>query len=163
MAPLSRRQFLVSGAMAAGGAALALVAPDDLLARTRRYGPASARFGPTVPDPGGLLDLPRGFQYRVISAEGSFLSNGQTVPGNFDGMACFPAGEDTVILVRNHELGPNANTAIEGRNPFDRSEMGGTTGVVVAGRRRRAIHDFVTSSGTRINCAGGERRRGRPG
>ena len=155
MSALSRRQFLRGGAAAAGGAALALAMPGHLLASSRRYGPASERFGPTLPDPGGLLDLPRGFQYRVLSAEGSFLSNGQTVPGNFDGMACFADGPDSVLLVRNHELSPNANTAVEGRNPFDPREQGGTTGIVVAGARRRAVSDFVTSSGTRLNCAGG--------
>jgi hypothetical protein len=27
----------------------------------------SAGYGELVPDPGGLIDLPKGFQYRVIS------------------------------------------------------------------------------------------------
>jgi hypothetical protein len=62
MASLSRRQFFRAGALAAGGAVFALANPDQLLAQSRRYGPASERFGPTVDDPGGLLDLPRGFQ-----------------------------------------------------------------------------------------------------
>src|SRR3712207_8650808 len=37
-----------------------------------------AGYGPTQPDPRGMLDLPEGFRYRVISREGSKLSDGRS-------------------------------------------------------------------------------------
>ncbi|MBA3473212.1 MAG: DUF839 domain-containing protein [Rubrobacter sp.] len=114
----------------------------------------SGGYGELVTDQGGLLDLPRGFQYRVISEEGSTLSNGAPVPGDFDGMAAFQGPRNTTVLVRNHELRPGDPNPVVGTNPYDPSQPGGTTGIVV-GRNRKEIKDFVTSSGTRNNCAGG--------
>ncbi len=149
MSGVSRKSFLARGVGAAATAALGR--PVQAMGK-RSVGP----FGPEVSDPGGLLDLPRGFRYRVISAEDSFLSNGQTVPGDFDGMACYPGPDrNSVYLVRNHELRPGDPNPVEGRNPYDASQPGGTSAVIVAGSQRRAVRDFVTSSGTRNNCAGG--------
>jgi uncharacterized protein len=118
-----------------------------------------------VQDPGGLLDLPAGFQYRVISEQGTTLSTGEPVPGDFDGMAANPGpSSNTAVLVRNHELQPldisPAGDApvydpVFGGNPYDPAAPGGTTGVVVNLDDRTEIEDFVTSSGTLNNCAGG--------
>jgi uncharacterized protein len=117
---------------------------------------ASAGFGDLVPDPNKLIDLPTGFQYRVISETGSPLSSGGTVPGDPDGMAAFPGpGTNSTVLVRNHELNPNDGAPLIGTNPYDRSQTGGTTGILVNLEDRTEIRDFVTSSGTRNNCAGG--------
>jgi uncharacterized protein len=116
----------------------------------------SAGYGELVPDPGGLLDLPRGFQYRVISEEGTPLSSGGTVPGDHDGMAAFRGpSSNTTILVRNHELNKDEGSPVVGRNPYDSGETGGTTGILVNLEDRTEISDYVTSSGTRNNCAGG--------
>ncbi|MBH0245909.1 DUF839 domain-containing protein, partial [Streptomyces cavourensis] len=79
----TRRQVL-----AGGGAAAAIAftgAFSELFAGT-----AAARghggYGPLVPDPDGLLDLPKGFRYRVLSREGDPLRSGEgQVPGNHDG------------------------------------------------------------------------------
>jgi secreted PhoX family phosphatase len=111
-------------------------------------------YGPLVQDPAGILDLPSGFQYRIISEEGSTLSNGAPVPGSHDGMGAFPGAGDTTILVRNHELQRNESPPVVGKNPYRSSQRGGTTGIVV-GPDRKEIKDFVTSSGTLNNCAGG--------
>ncbi len=47
-------------------------------------------YGPLVPDPHGLLDLPKGFRYTVLSREGDRLRSGEgPVPSNHDGMAAF--------------------------------------------------------------------------
>jgi secreted PhoX family phosphatase len=117
---------------------------------------ASAGYGALVPDPGGVLDLPEGFQYRVISEEGTPLSRGGTVPGDHDGMAAFRGpSKNTAILVRNHELKPEDGSPVVGTNPYDPNETGGTTGILVNLEDRTEIRDFVTSSGTRNNCAGG--------
>ena len=92
---ISRRAFLGMGGM--GAAALALGA--------RGASAAEAGYGTLRPDPGGIVELPKGFQYRVISPEGTKLSNGAPVPSDFDGMAAFRgARRGTTLLVRNHEL-----------------------------------------------------------
>jgi secreted PhoX family phosphatase len=64
----------------------------------------SAGYGELVPDPGGPIDLPQDFQYRVVSEEGTALASGGTVPGDRDGMAAFSRpSSNTTVLVRNHE------------------------------------------------------------
>src|SRR5215203_2939574 len=143
---LSRRAFLTLGGMSA--AALAFGSWGA------RPSNGAVGYGPLVEDPAGILNLPSGFQYRIISEEGSKLSNGAPVPGDHDGMAAFQGPGDTTILVRNHELGPNEGPAVVGTNPYRSSQSGGTTGIVV-GSDRVEIDDYVTSSGTRNNCAGG--------
>jgi secreted PhoX family phosphatase len=111
-------------------------------------------YGPLVKDPGGVLDLPKGFQYRIISQEGEKLSDGRPIPAMFDGMAAFPGKNNSTILVRNHELGGNTKYPVEGKNPYNKLKTGGTTALVV-GPDRKIIDEYVTSSGTIRNCAGG--------
>jgi uncharacterized protein len=116
----------------------------------------SAGYGELVPDPGGLIDLPKGFQYRIISEEGSPLSSGGVVPGDHDGMAAFPGpSSNTTILVRNHEQRVGDPNPLAGANPYDPAAPGGTTGIMVNLEDRTEISDYVTSSGTLNNCAGG--------
>jgi uncharacterized protein len=150
----SRRRLLERGARIAGGA----VALGTIGACADDGREETAGYGDLVADPGGLIDLPDGFQYRVISQEGSKLSNGAPVPGHHDGMAAFRGRGDTTILVRNHELfdGDEApqGAPVEGRRPYDRGQPGGTTAIVVRADLR-TIEEYVTSSGTRTNCAGG--------
>lgn len=147
---ISRRAFLGMGGLSA--AALVLGSKGVMSQAS-----GSAGYGELVPDSGGVIDLPRGFQYRIISEEGSTLSNGAPVPGDHDGMAAFQGPGNTTILVRNHELGfrDGADPSVIGKNPYDPAERGGTTGILVNNEDRREIRDFVTSSGTRNNCAGG--------
>ncbi len=62
--------------------------------------------------------------------------------------------------MRNHELSLSDGTSgdnepVEGTNPYDATQPGGTTGTVVDNQSRRALKDFVTSSGQSTNCAGG--------
>lgn len=148
---ISRRAFIGMGGM--GAAALALGA--------RGAAAAEAGYGRLYPDPGGIVELPRGFQYRVISPEGSKLSNGAPVPSDFDGMAAFRGPKKgTTLLVRNHELSINDgvsgdNEPVQGSNPYDANQIGGTSAVVVDNDSRKVLRDFVTSSGQTTNCAGG--------
>jgi secreted PhoX family phosphatase len=103
-----------------------------------------------------MLDLPRGFQYRVISREGSRLSNGAPVPGDHDGMAALKGPErGTTTLVRNHEQCVGDPNPVAGENPYDPASPGGTTAVVVDNDSRRVVRSYVSSSGTLNNCAGG--------
>jgi secreted PhoX family phosphatase len=116
----------------------------------------SAGYGDLVPDRNGILDLPRGFQYREISLEGTPLSSGGVVPGDHDGMAAFPGpSSNTAVLVRNHEQRVGDPNPVAGKNPYDPAAPGGTTGIVVDLETRTEIRDYVTSSGTLNNCAGG--------
>ena len=122
---ISRRTFIGMGSM---GAAALVLGAKGALSQTA----ASAGYGPLVPDPGGLLDLPEGFQYRVISREGTALSSGGIVPGDHDGMAAFRGPRrNTALLVRNHELKPEDGSPVVGTNPYDPNETGGTTGILV--------------------------------
>ena len=151
-----RRTFL---RLASGGtAALALGATGALRSPSAASGAqerTNGGFGELAPDPGGVLDLPRGFQYRIISPEeGGKLSNGAPVPGDHDGMAAFAGAGGTTILVRNHELVGTQQPAVPGKNPYNPTQPGGTTGIVV-GPNGKELSSFVTSSGTKNNCAGG--------
>ena len=113
-------------------------------------------YGPLVPDPRGLLDLPRGFSYRVISSAGDTLSTGGAVPGNHDGMGVFEQ-RDRRVLVRNHELTGLAQSATAAADPalvFDPTVGGGTTNVTVT-KDGELLDHRVSLAGTIRNCAGG--------
>jgi hypothetical protein len=153
MHSISRRQFLRAGAYTAGGAALTLGTGATALSNPKN-GKGTPGFGELEPDPGGLIDLPRGFQYRLISAEGDTLSNGAPVPADHDGMAAFRGPGGSTVLVRNHELSGTETPAVAGSNPFDPAQPGGTTGIILDPSGRE-VKSFVTSSGSQQNCAGG--------
>ncbi|MEW2634907.1 alkaline phosphatase PhoX [Streptomyces sp. NPDC048389] len=124
-------------------------------------GTAAARghrgYGPLVPDPDGLLDLPKGFRYRVLSREGDPLRSGEgPVPSNHDGMAALPGRRGRVRLIRNHE---NRHTArigvptVEGLT-YDPAARGGCTALELDGRGN-VLGERVAVAGTAVNCAGG--------
>ena len=71
---------------AAAGAAI-VASPLAFLFRRE----ARADGGPLVPDPARILALPPGFRYRVLQRTFAPMSDGFTVPGRPDGMACFAA------------------------------------------------------------------------
>jgi uncharacterized protein len=136
--------------------------------------PVLEPYGPLATDPAGLLDLPRGFSYTIVSREGEPMSDGLITPGSFDGMACFPhaGGRDRVILVRNHEVWPDATSGgafgadhrlatpeIRSRlfdaAPDGTPKLGGTTTLVWDMRARRLVRAHLSLGGTCGNCAGG--------
>ncbi len=129
-------------------------------------------YGPLRPDPAGLLDLPQGFTYQVVSHAGEIMDDGFHVPGSFDGMGCFAAGVGKVALVRNHELGLSSwsrSAAMDvaalqsrlatlphfGRAPDGRVLPGGTTTLIVDLATGRRESQFLSLTGTSTNCAGG--------
>lgn len=118
----------------------------------------SRGYGALRPDPNGLLDLPRGFQYRAFSRTGDMMSDGSLVPGDHDGMAAFAGPRDTTILIRNHELSPDEVTKPKVKAPVDKQydtlSRGGTTTLIV-GSDRKLIKDYASLAGTYRNCAGG--------
>ena len=132
-------------------------------------------YGPLKPDPNRILDLPEGFAYRVIAQGGETMDDGLFMPGQFDGMACFPAGETRVALVRNHEIkhgnrshrnwGPGGlNLERIGQIPADRVYDTFKNGKALGGGTTTQIYDLATGRtvsqrlslvGTSYNCAGG--------
>lgn len=121
---------------------------------------AASPYGPLQPDPAGLLDLPKGFSYRIISKLGDAMSDGGTVPDRADGMGCFDLGDGTIALVRNHELKVNHDAGGELAEGFDRNEAGamlpgGTTNLVLDAATLEIVREFRSLGGTIRNCAGG--------
>ncbi len=123
-------------------------------------------YGPLVADPAGLLDLPAGFSYRIVSALGQPMDDGDTVPDNADGMGCFPGPDGLVILVRNHELAvadragsghaaPTGSAATFDRDAGGRMLPGGTTTLWVDPATGDVRRQFRSLNGTIRNCAGG--------
>lgn len=154
MNQLDRRRFL-----SATGAAFAALSASGCLAR----GPAAQMakgYGPLLPDPGALLDLPQGFSYRVISALGEAMSDGGTVPDAADGMGCLALPGGKLALVRNHELKPRQASGGASGLAFDRTPEGvilpgGTTTLILDSRSLTVERQFRSLSGTIRNCAGG--------
>jgi secreted PhoX family phosphatase len=128
-------------------------------------------FGPLVPDPARLLDLPRGFSYRIVSRQGEPMSDGLLTPAAFDGMAAFPVrgARHQLALVRNHEIWPadKGGGAFHASGPtiprekiFDFAadgspKLGGTTTLVWDMRANRVVRSHLSLAGTCGNCAGG--------
>ncbi|MFF9777084.1 alkaline phosphatase PhoX [Streptomyces sp. NPDC013978] len=116
-------------------------------------------YGPLVPDPDGILALPAGFTYRILTHSGKTkLESGEFTPGKHDGTAAFPGPRGTTLLVNNHELkGPRANWEFpvpltEGL-VYDPAAAGGCT--VVEVRPDGRVAEWVGIAGTSTNCAGG--------
>lgn len=160
----SRRTFIKSGTLflaATGSLASVVTAAAPLHARARRRLPTFRGYGELVKDPGGVLDLPKGFQYRILSREGEALSGGGLVPSSHDGMAALLTDRHGTWLVRNHEL--NAEDVAEDQliaiptaaaPSYDPDGAGGTTTLLVGPRRQLLRHE-ISLAGTVDNCGGG--------
>jgi secreted PhoX family phosphatase len=153
----TRRQILArTGAAGAGivfSGALSELFTDAAAAQNLGH----TGYGPLVPDPHGLLDLPEGFRYRVLSREGDRLRSGEgPVPSNHDGMTALPGRRGRVHLVRNHE---NRHTAelgvptVKGLT-YDPAGKGGCTALTLDADNR-VLDERVAIAGTAVNCAGG--------
>ena len=91
-----RRRFIQTLLVAAGTPAINISLAEGV-----------AGFGKLVPDPQHVLDLPEGFEYRIVSRKGDEMDDGLLVPGEHDGMAAFPGEDGRIILVCNHENSPH--------------------------------------------------------
>ena len=151
-----RRQFL-----RATGTAFAAFAASGCMREGLATSGGPTNYGPLVADPAGLIDLPAGFSYRVLSSLGDAMSDGGTVPDQADGMGCFDLGGGKWALVRNHELMPNQDGGGASGAAYDtvaRSLVplpGGTTTLVLDARTLAVEKQFRSLSGTIRNCAGG--------
>jgi len=151
----TRRQVLAGSAATAASVAFT-GAFTELFAGTAEARGHSG-YGPLLPDPDGLLDLPKGFRYRVLSREGDPLRSGEgLVPGNHDGMAAFAGRHGRVHLVRNHENRATGRTGVptvEGLT-YDPMGKGGCISLELDGRGD-VRGERVAIAGTAVNCAGG--------
>ncbi|MEV7363850.1 alkaline phosphatase PhoX [Streptomyces sp. NPDC091299] len=170
---LTRRDFARRSALTGAGVALVgsvgalATAPGALASADTETETAEGQeadrhggvgYGPLIPDPKGVLALPAGFRYRVITYSGKTkLESGEFTPSNHDGTATFDGPRGTTLLVNNHELkGPRADwkypvPLTEGL-VYDPAASGGCTVVEV---RHDHVAEWVGIAGTSTNCAGG--------
>lgn len=167
---ISRRRFLGSAAaVSLGFAGLRCASPESWGAERAR----PVDFGPLLDDPEGIIALPEGFRYTIVSRWGDRMSDGFFVPARHDGMAAFRGPDGTTVLVRNHEVTPGADASASAFGPNlelldridrsllydpgagDRPPFGGTTTLVFDTRGQRLVSDQLSLAGTLVNCAGG--------
>ncbi len=167
MNQLDRRAFLhAASAVSVGFLGLRHATAASTSAR------ATGLLGPLKSDPRGILDLPDGFNYRIISRTGDRMSDGLIVPGVPDGMAAFPGPNGLTLLVRNHECSTDPRyrsplgDSYSLKNRTDLSKFfdqgfrktpahGGTTTIVYDTRTGQVKREFLSLGGTLRNCAGG--------
>ena len=111
----SRRSFLKSAGIVSAGFLTMQKATNILNAEESL--PVSNAYGPLIADPAKVLDLPEGFDYKVLSRVGRTMSDKLITPGNHDGMAAFAGDRGRIILVCNHETNPDQGIA----SPFGMS------------------------------------------
>ena len=147
---MSRRSLL--GGAAATGLGIALAGNFEAVAGTR----PSLGYGDLVPDPAGILSLPEGFSYTLVSESGTTLmADGQPTPSDPDANGVFRNGSGSTI-VNNHEIGsdePYGVPALAGLT-YDPGARGGTTNIDVD-QDGNPLVEYVSVAGTHNNCAGG--------
>lgn len=164
---ISRRAFIRNGTLAGVGV-VASAGFLDLLTASGAPAAPSGGYGPLVPDPDGLVDLPRGFSYRVLAKGGpgwtsgySTYDDGTKVPGDPDGAASFRSGRGGTILTYNHELSGGEDDPgvphVHGGRPvptYDPEGRGGCSSIELD-RRGDVVARRPVIAGTVNNCAGG--------
>lgn len=156
----TRRAVLKVGAVGAAGAtawasgvlqrtpgwtADAPTDPADVLGRFEGY-------GELVPDPDGILDLPAGFGYTILAAEGDAMSDGAR-PGIPDGMEYFNMGGGQFALCMNHEIRVQLDQAGALLTPGTLYPAGCST--LILNQDLSVADQFISQRNTTTNCAGG--------
>lgn len=170
----NRRRFMRSSAAVTAGflglqaASRSGIAAEDETSTEEEV--EKVGYGDLLSDPKGILDLPRGFSYSIISEVGGDMDDGLFVPGAPDGMAALPGPYGLTIIIRNHELSPDATGPYgEEREKFKQIPSskiydsghgktpcsGGTSTIVYDTKSQRKIREFMSLAGTIRNCAGG--------
>ena len=164
MSLMDRRAFIARGIAATGGGALSAVALDRLALRAAladKSGRHRSSYGEPTPkqDQRGIevLALPAGFSYVTFGYIGSQMSDGNQTPLALDGMAAFHGPRGTVRLIRNHEdrNDPGKGSVPRDEDAYDQSAGGGTSTLDYDPRSRSLVRDFISLSGSHVNCAGG--------
>jgi len=159
---VNRRQFnksLVAIAMAG--------LSKNLMANTGTLSPMADVYGPLLSDPNGLLDLPKGFSYKVISELGTMMSDGRPVPDRADGMGVIPIDDERIALVRNHEISVSEKTLLAPKVSDSLKDAaydllggvvplpGGTTTIIYNESTGKIEDQYTSLIGTIRNCSGG--------
>ncbi len=167
---ISRRQVLTTGTagvgLAVAGVLPSLAGPAAAAPRTDSHGSGGGRpggrpFPPLQDDPNGILALPAGFSYRIVTREGvTDLSFGQgKTPAFHDGTGVVAAGRNKLTIIQNHELTPHMATFGVPHVPGTVYDPGAANAsgctVITADGDGRATAEWVGISGTVRNCAGG--------
>jgi secreted PhoX family phosphatase len=157
------RRSLLAGSTAGVGLVMAGAVPSLAETSPQRHRPASPShrpFPPLMDDPSGILALPAGFRYRVVTKAGETqLVDGQgPTPSNHDGTAVFKAKRNRLHLIQNHELGAGAALGVPHvpGTVYDPGaiDAGGCT-VIETDNAGNNFGEWVGISGTNTNCAGG--------
>lgn len=128
-------------------------------------------YGPLKADTEGILNLPEGFSYRIISQMGQPMHDGLISPGRNDAMGTFTLG-DKVAIIRNHEITPDDQemgafgkdlehlTKVSPDRLYDFGNsslpsLGGTTTMIYNESTGKVEKEFMSLAGTIRNCAGG--------
>ncbi|HLU88558.1 MAG TPA: alkaline phosphatase PhoX [Cyclobacteriaceae bacterium] len=166
----SRRKFIKSS----GIATLGFMGLSQFIypAHATLAAEARAGYGPLQKDPKGLINLPKGFSYKIISTKGDKMDDGLFLPGAADGMGAFQGRGNRTIVVRNHELNPDTfensgfgsmeqlRAALNPEQFYDFGKgvvpaLGGTTTFVYNEQTGTLEKQFQSLAGTVRNCAGG--------
>ena len=154
---LTRRGFLAraaAGVVLVGAGQVLLTAPNAAAA------PVVPGYGPLRDDPDGLLALPAGFSYRLVTAAGrTRLESGEPTPGFHDGTGAFARRGGGTLLVVNHEIREPLADAEHPVPPldgltYDPAMAGGAT-IVETDAQGARLREVVGLAGTSTNCAGG--------
>lgn len=163
---ISRRQVLTGGTAAGVGLTVAGVLPslaEPAVAHEehRGGGKTNRPFPPLQDDPNGILALPAGFSYTIVTREGQTdMSFGQgKTPAYHDGTGVVAAERRKLTLIQNHELTPNMLPFGVPHVPgtvYDpgAANAGGCT-VITTDASGKPTAEWVGISGTVRNCAGG--------
>jgi secreted PhoX family phosphatase len=168
----SRRKFIRTSGMATLGFMGLYQFMNPGLSQAKGALKPALGYGPLKKDPAGILNLPEGFTYKIISKKGDKMADGLYLPGLADGMGAFQGKKDRTIVVRNHEISPDslehsgfgANNELVGRlQPDDfydfgkgiMPSLGGTTTFVYNENTGELEHQYLSLAGTVRNCAGG--------
>src|SRR5690606_38698881 len=163
----SRRQFIKSSGIATLGFMGLYQFVNPMLAQS-----ASPGYGPLIKDPKGILNLPQGFTYKIISQMGDKMDDGLLLPGSADGMGAFKGKKNKTIVVRNHEISPDSLelsgygkknellSSLKSEQFYDFGRgvlpaLGGTTTFVYNEKTGELEKQFMSLAGTIRNCAGG--------
>ncbi|WP_162340971.1 alkaline phosphatase PhoX [Cyclobacterium salsum] len=168
----SRRKFIKASGMATLGfmGLYQFMNPGMSLAASSSR--AALGYGPLKKDPAGILNLPEGFTYKILSKKGDKMSDGLYLPGLADGMGAFQGKNGKTIVVRNHEISPDSlehsgfgpnNELVSSLSSADFYDfgkgilpsLGGTTTFVYNENTGVLEHQYLSLAGTIRNCAGG--------
>ncbi|HSV39970.1 MAG TPA: alkaline phosphatase PhoX [Nocardioidaceae bacterium] len=158
--PISRRVLITGGAVGAGIAVAGSL--PSLTDSKPTFGPTPTRPGLPFPwlvdDPQGIVALPTGFTYKILTKAGETkLETGEPCPSSHDGTAAFGRGRHQYLIL-NHECkagDPLGVPHLPGTVYDAGATAGGGCTVIKTDGKGNNLGQFVGISGTIVNCAGG--------